>query len=206
VLLLLDWNGTVVDDTERAFAATNEVLAGHRLMAVERDQFAATFRLPLLEMFRDLGVAEGELAAATGDWNAAMARGGVSPRRGAAAALAALRDDGAQLGVISAASANALDADLRDTQLREILHSIEVGVADKVAALIARRTERRRAVYVGDTEYDMSSAVAADFIPIGIAGGYCTPARLTAAGAVAVIEDLDEIRPLLAGTELAALN
>jgi phosphoglycolate phosphatase-like HAD superfamily hydrolase len=43
----------------------------------------------------------------------------------------------------------------------------------------------------------MLCARRADFTAIGISGGHCTPERLTAAGATAVIDQLDELLPLL---------
>jgi phosphoglycolate phosphatase-like HAD superfamily hydrolase len=73
------------------------------------------------------------------------------------------------------------------------LHSVTTGTGDKAQALSSRRPDRAQAAYIGDTEYDMHSARAAGFVPIGIAGGYCAADRLHAAGAHAVIDDLEDL-------------
>ena len=53
----------------------------------------------------------------------------------------------------------------------------------------------RPLIYVGDSEYDMTEAIAAGAIPVGYAGGYRPAEALLAAGAIAVVNDL---RALLA--------
>jgi phosphoglycolate phosphatase-like HAD superfamily hydrolase len=56
-----------------------------------------------------------------------------------------------------------------------------------------RRGLARRAYYVGDTAYDIRSALAAGYVPIGVADGYTSVPRLRAAGATAIATDLREI-------------
>jgi phosphoglycolate phosphatase len=192
LLVLFDWNGTIVADVDRARASTNQVLAGHELKPLGPDEFTTSFRLPLAGMFADLGVAPDGLAEAEAAWNREMTLSVAPMRQGAVDTLTWLREGGARLGVISAAEASVL-SDLAGFGIGALLDSVITGAEDKVAALTARRAERARAVYVGDTEYDMTSALAAGFVPVGISGGYCAGDRLHAAGAVVVIDELDEL-------------
>jgi phosphoglycolate phosphatase len=57
------------------------------------------------------------------------------------------------------------------------------------AALHEAGVEARRAVMVGDTEFDIAMGVAAGTRAIGVAWGYHSPARLAAAGAALVVPD-----------------
>jgi phosphoglycolate phosphatase-like HAD superfamily hydrolase len=55
VLVAFDWNGTLVDDSEQARAATNEVLAHRGLGPLDAVTFSDRFTLPLSEFFARLG-------------------------------------------------------------------------------------------------------------------------------------------------------
>jgi phosphoglycolate phosphatase-like HAD superfamily hydrolase len=53
---------------------------------------------------------------------------------------------------------------------------------------------------VGDARWDMLAAVAAGMQPVGVATGAVSPDDLRAAGALAVVDRLDELLGLLAPT------
>lgn len=121
-----------------------------------------------------------------------------SPARAVAGPLLeTLRARGARVGVVSAAAAETVWLDLKHLHLDDLLHTVDAGAVDKLATLVSRRGERTRAVYVGDTEYDMVCAVDAGYTAIGVSGSYCQPERLFAAGAEIVIDQLSELIPLL---------
>jgi phosphoglycolate phosphatase len=197
-MVLFDWNGTVVLDGDRARDALNAVLGRRGLGLLDEVQFANRFRLPMGEMFEELGVATGALLTAEAEWNAHMASETTRLRAGAVDALDRLAADGAWLGVVSAAALEAVDFDRASLGVPEVWRSVEAPVVDKVAALAAHRHERERAFYVGDTAYDMRSAIEAGYVPIGVAGGYAPVDVLHAAGARHVIEDLGELLALVA--------
>ncbi|MCK9921567.1 HAD hydrolase-like protein [Frankia sp. AgPm24] len=197
LLVLFDWNGTIVADAARARAATNTVLTGHGLAAISAEEFSREFRLPLGAMFTALGVPAVEVASAEREWNHVMAATTSPARAGAGPLLETLRARGARVGVVSAAAAETVWLDLKHLHLDDLLHTVDAGAVDKIATLVSRRGERVRAVYVGDTEYDMVCAVAASYTAIGVSGGYCQPERLFAAGAEIVIDQLGELIPLL---------
>jgi phosphoglycolate phosphatase len=197
LMVLFDWNGTIVGDADRARQATNQALATHGLSLVDAGAFATTFRLPLAEMFAGLGVPVGDLAEAERQWNKEMTARPASPRTGAVEMLHRLRVRGAHTGVVSAAAAEAVHADLAHLHITDLLDTVDTGAADKLHTLRARRDTRPQAVYVGDTEYDIQCALHGGFVAVGIVGDYCTPQRLKTAGAHAIIRHLTELVPFL---------
>jgi phosphoglycolate phosphatase len=84
VLLLFDWNGTLVLDTDRARDATNVVLRARGLPSLSRDEFAGRFLLPMAAMFRTLGIGPSDVDGAEAEWNAAAAEVPALPRAGLA--------------------------------------------------------------------------------------------------------------------------
>ena len=197
-LVAFDWNGTLVDDVERAWGATRAVLRERGLREPTLEEYQGSFRLPLALHFRDWGVAEGELAEAERGWNAAMAAGEVREATGAGAMLAALREAGYRVGVVSAAARETLARDIRVLGLGERLDFVIGSASPKRVALrglVAAHPDRP--VYVGDTEHDMEEALAAGALPVGYAGGYRPAEALRAAGAWRVIERLEELPGLI---------
>lgn len=196
-MVLFDWNGTIVIDGDRARDALNGVLERRGLDAMNPSEFARRFRLPMGEMFSELGVTAPSLVTAEAEWNAHMASETTHLRAGTLETLAALDTNDAWLGVVSAASRRAVDFDRHSLAVPAVWASVEAPVIDKVAALSQHRGQRARAFYVGDTAYDMRSALAAGYIPVGVAGGYAPTEVLHEAGAVYVIEDLQELLPIV---------
>ena len=66
------------------------------------------------------------------------------------------------------------------------------------AALSETGVDRRAAVMIGDTTYDIAMAVSAGVRAIGVAWGYHDADELIAAGAYAVARSTDELRDILA--------
>lgn len=196
-LVLFDWNGTLVLDRTRAHDALNGVLRSRSLSELDRHGFERRFRLPLSAMFVALGVAAGDADAAESEWNVAMASVAARLRTGVVEALDALGRGGARIGVVTAAASGSLASDLRRLDLVGRFDSIDAAVADKPAVLRERRNGATHAFYVGDTVYDMHSATASGYVPIGVTDGYASVRRLSAAGAAAIVGDVRELIGLL---------
>lgn len=197
-MVLFDWNGTVVLDGDRARDALNGVLERRGLDGLSVPQFAARFRLPMGEMFADLGVDMGSLVVAEAEWNAHMSTEVTRLRAATVAALHALAGGGAWLGIVSAAAREAVDFDRSSLGVPEVWRSVQAPIVDKESVLREHRGRRERAFYVGDTAYDMRSAIAAGYVAVGVAGGYAPVDVLHEAGAQYVIEGLDELLELVA--------
>lgn len=192
-MVVFDWNGTVVLDADRARASLNSVLATRLLEPLTSEEFSHRFRLPMGRMFRDLGVQPLELDEAEAEWNFQMTQTSTCLRAGTNAAFLELSKAGAWLGVVSAASAKAVEFDQRSLSVLRVLNTIDASVSDKVTQLLKHRNRRNRAFYIGDTAYDIHSASAAGYIPIGVSGGYSPEHVLREAGATHIIKSLSEL-------------
>lgn len=197
--VLLDWNGTAVDDLDRAYRATCGVLASRRLATLSVGEFRAGFRLPLAGWFGDLGVPVPVRAAAERQWNGLMAARPARLRPDAELLLAALARRNAFVGVVSAASPTVVVNDLLAAGAADLVSVVLAGVTDKAAALRSFTSQRGTGsvFYVGDSEHDMTSARNGGAVPVGYARGYRPGAALRAAGADHLIDDLCDVLALL---------
>lgn len=197
-MVLFDWNGAVVIDADRARAAVNTVLVRRGLPPLGETEFSVRFRLPLSELFEQLGVAPEDRDDAEREWSEALAGTRAHLRDGAADALTALAASGAWLGVVSAASAAAVRFDQRALAVPAVWNSVDVAVPDKFELLLRHRPLRANAYFVGDSTADLRCASAAGYTAIGVTDAVaCDPRTLRAAGAVHVIASLDELLPLV---------
>jgi phosphoglycolate phosphatase len=196
-LLLCDWNGTLVDDADRAWLATAAVLRARGLGEIDRAGFAAAFRLPLRDFLADLGI-EDDLDGAVELWNDGLLASAPEPSPGAHDLLERMSARGVVVGIVSAAREDVVRSDIEALGLDRGIGFVVAGVESKPTVLTALVAERARAVaYLGDTEYDMRAAAQAGAQAIGYAGGYRPAAALEAAGADAVVRDLAEVERLL---------
>ena len=198
-MVLFDWNGTIVLDADRARNALNGVLAGHGIEPVTEAAFPASFRLPMADMFAELGVPTNSHMAAEDEWNTRMATTVTRLRQGVSDTLAQLAADGVWLGIVSAASAEAVSHDRNSLEVPDVWSVVLAPAQDKVTILRALRHHADKAVYVGDTAYDMRCAIAAGYIPIGVSGGYGSVEALREAGAAEIIDDLTELTDAVRG-------
>ncbi|SMH28215.1 Phosphoglycolate phosphatase, HAD superfamily [Rathayibacter oskolensis] len=197
--VLFDWNGTVVLDADRARDALNAVLLSRARPELSLAGFSAEFSLPMSAMFGRLGAEDA--VAAEEEWNAHMATRPSVARDGAHEALGALAEGGAFLGIVSAAARVSVEYDLDSLGFAVEWDAVEAPTVDKLAVLQRYRGRRERAVYVGDTAYDVSCARRAGYLAVAVAGGYNPPDVLRAAGADHVVSDLRELLPLLGGAD-----
>ena len=199
-VVLFDWNGTLVDDTTRALVATNVVLTELELAPLAGEpEFRDRFTLPLDHWMAGLGVPHQAIRHGIDRWNTEMSLRPAPARRGAAPLLERLHASGYSTGVISAASTAAVRDDARALGLIDLLDHIEGDATPKRAAIseLISDTPPGRAFYVGDTEYDITEALAAGATAIGISTGYRPAAALTAAGAHHMCDELDELDELV---------
>ena len=193
--IVFDWNGTILDDAERTLAALNAVLADLGRDQLDDPAFRRAFGLPLEAMLADLGLSSAEIDPAVTAWYAGIEAREAPLSPGAAETLHALWERGRPAGIISAASTTSVERDATRLGIRDKLAFLRPAEASKETALREVKVSGRSLIYVGDSEYDMTEAIAAGVIPIGYAGGYRPVEALLAAGAIAVVGDL---RALLA--------
>lgn len=200
VLLICDWNGTLVDDEKRARTATNNVLRTFDRPFLHRAAFRAMFKLPLESFFADNGVPEPCLQEAVQAWNDQLARMPAPLRAGVHELLDAAAAESIPVGVISAARTDVVRNDAASLGVLPRLAFIHGDTADKttlISQLVA--TTDGPVGYLGDTEHDMSAATNAGALPIAISGGYKSIAALKTAGAAITISDLRRLAVILVG-------
>jgi phosphoglycolate phosphatase len=107
---------------------------------------------------------------------------------GASAALAAVAAGGVRSIIITAKHASSVAPCLEATGLRADQLFVFVHGAEK--ATVLRKVGA--AIYVGDTPADMSAAVKADAVGVGVTTGSFGPEALTDAGARVVLSSLED--------------
>jgi phosphoglycolate phosphatase-like HAD superfamily hydrolase len=201
-IIACDWNGTLVDDADRAWQAAGAVLGRLGLPSPGRAEFFDRWRLPLGTLFRDLGVPRSQLDGAVRLWNHEVSTRDATLARGALKMVERIRSMGGGVGVVSAAAVEVIERDVARLSLTGILDFVVGDAEPKRAALRAIRPDQpAQVVYVGDTEYDIIEARAAGVWAIGYAAGYRPSTALVAAGADHVIERLDALPALAVGRE-----
>lgn len=194
IAVLFDWNGTVVLDAARARDSLNRVLADRDMPELDDAGFSEEFSLPMADMFARLGVPGADTAES--EWNRHM-MSEVAPGRQGSDVIRGLKEAGTRLGVVSAAAHAAVVFDMEHLDLKDCWSSVDAPASDKVAILRERRGQEATAYYVGDTVYDITSAIAAGYVPIAVDHGYTARAALEAAGARYVISSFDELPDVL---------
>jgi phosphoglycolate phosphatase len=208
--ILFDWDGTLVDSLGAFHVANARVMDAFGLPfdeAVYRRHYVPDWRL----MYLRLGIPGDRLDEANEMWHATFAAGtDVVAFDGVEAALKALSEDGAKLGIVTAGDRAIVLAQLERTGLADLLpirvfgDDLPVHKPDPAPLRLALRMlglEDRPevAAYVGDAPTDMQMAAAAGSRPIGIMSVLGDPDDLRAAGA-------QEVAPSVASWAAAHLQ
>ena len=202
--VLFDWNGTLLDDMERARMASSLVRqrwAG--LGELTLDEFRKAWCLPLSDHVRRLGVPDDRNEDATRAWSTHLSATDAPLSPGVSATLEALRSAGIAVSVVSSASDDAVRRDIRSHGLEQHFDDIHAGVPEK-RTVISRYVDNASAGavwYVGDSTFDMVQARGAGAVAVGFTAGYDDADSLHAAGANHLIKRLDDLIALVACPE-----
>lgn len=198
--IALDWNGTVVDDRDRALRSTNQVLADLGRPAVDMDAFRAAFTLPLGEFFLNLGIGPALHSNAIEHWNRGMRAEPAGPQRGAERLLAWAHRSEVPVVVVSGAARESVVFDVSNLGFADLITSVYAPVHDKARQLRKLRTSiGDRIVYVGDTVADIVAAQDAGVRGVAFAEGYHDEHALRSAAPDDVVSDLSDIADLVCG-------
>lgn len=199
-VVLFDWNGTIMDDMERARRASNLVRQRWtRLGELTSEEFRKAWCLPVSAHVDRLGVAETDVDAAAQDWSGHLGEIEAPLSPCAATTLGTLRRLGIETAVVSAATEQSVLQDLRTHGLDHHFESVHCGIADKqsVTRQYVLREGEGAVWYVGDTAFDMAQALGAGAAAIGYTGGFDPAEKLRDAGADRLIDQLDELLMLI---------
>ncbi len=209
-LLIFDWDGTLSDSAQLIVDSMQGAIAALGLPAREDQQIRELIGLSLADGMRilfpelDQVALHGLLDGYRQQW--LSPRGGGSMEAplfsGADAALTALAGAGYGLAVATGKSRVGLDRSFR--KLGGIQSRFAVTkTADQTAAkpnplmlqqiLSELQVPAARALMIGDTEYDARMASAIGMPALGVACGVHDAARIRAAGALAVIDSVQQL-------------
>ena len=199
--ILFDWDGTLVDSLGAFHTANAAVMTAFGLPfdeVVYRRNYVPDWRL----MYLRLGIPGDRLDEANELWHASYAAAPeVVAFAGVPAALTALRDAGARLGIVTAGHREIVLPQLEATGLADLLpvrvfgDDLEVHKPDpaplrRALSKLGLADRPADAAYLGDAPTDMQMAVAVGVRPIGIASVLGDPDELRAAGAAEVADSV----------------
>ncbi len=205
-LIVLDWDGTVIDSAAQIVAAMQRTMASFGLPARTdaqlRDCIGMGLTDALWRLFPDMD--QNRLAEAIRRYSEHFrsADAPVSPLfPGVCEALHELKARGYRLAVATGKSRRGLDQSLRESNLGDLFEATRC--ADDCRPkpdpqmleelLWETGLAPEQAMMVGDTEYDMGMARAARVLGVGVRTGVHDAARLGRAGAADVLADVAEL-------------
>lgn len=189
--LILDWNGTLIDDLDAAVAGVNIVLAGQDLPPIDREAYRRHFGFPIQGFYARLGVDFERIAFRDlgrqylAHFNEAIRSCRVFP--GTFELLDEARRHGWSVSVLSASEMTTLRSNLGDAGLLDRVDHV-YGLDDEHATGkldLARRLDGAlgnpgaRALMIGDTEHDIEVAVSLGWRIHSVSHGHQSRQRLT---------------------------
>lgn len=199
-VVLFDWNGTIMDDMERARRASSLVRRKWASLGeLTSEEFRQTWCLPVSAHLGLLGVAAADADAAARDWSGHLSEINTPLSTCTETTLAALRQLGIGAAVVSAADEQSVRHDLRIHRLEHRFENVHCGIADKqaVTGQYVLQAGAGAVWYVGDTAFDMVQALGAGATAVGYTGGFDSAEKLRDAGAHRLIDRLDELLALI---------
>jgi len=189
--LILDWNGTLIDDLDAAVAGVNIVLAGQSLTPIDREIYRRHFGFPIQDFYARLGVDFERLPFPElgrqylAHFNEAIRACSIFP--GTFELIDEARRHGWSVSVLSASEKRTLDSNLREVGLLAHLDHV-FGLEDEGAKGkldLARRLDAAlgrpgtRALMVGDTDHDIEVAHALGWRMHSVSHGHQSSDRLS---------------------------
>jgi phosphoglycolate phosphatase len=189
--LILDWNGTLIDDLDAAIQGVNLVLTGQSLAPINRDVYRHHFGFPIQDFYGRLGIDFGRISFADlgrqylAHFNQAIRHCQVFP--GTFELIAAARQQGWSVSVLSASEKTTLESNLRDAGLLGHLDHVfgledanAKGKLDLALQLdLQLGSPGARALMVGDTDHDVEIAHALGWRAHSVSHGHQSLDRLT---------------------------
>lgn len=203
--VIWDWNGTLLDDAEVCVEVMNSVLSRRQLAPLTAESYAAAFRFPVREYYRELGFdfdRETFEVIGTEFISGYSAREAACGLRGdALATLQGLASRGVRQSVLSASQQTRLEAQVRRLEVHVHFEAL-VGLDDHYAAgkvevglrwMEKSRVDPSCTVLVGDTDHDVEVARVLGVKCVLVPSGHQSEERLRRCG----VEVLPSLSALL---------
>lgn len=204
--VLLDWNGTVLDDLHITYEAMREIFRRHGLPAPTMEEYRNEIDSNFPKFYRDHGVraAKEELVAiwqevVTAHWEEAALHEGVP------AFLRACLGEGLTLGIVSGEVPQVLMERLEQFKLTHFFSVVRSAAWPKERALIGTLAflgvRPEEAVYVDDTAEGIRTAKRLGLRAFGFTKGYASPERIRNAEPHHAVSSFAELYCLLTTAE-----
>ncbi len=203
--LILDWSGTLVDDSAPTLAATNAVLAKYGKDPMTWEHFRESFRLPYSEWYEEHvpGIALEELEEyfrAAFDCSDHV----VTPLEGAADFLEWCHGNGIRLFVLTSMNVDCFRQQLVEFDFARFFECTYAGVVDKRSRIgeimAAHGLEPTETAFVGDMAHDIDTAHHGGVTSVGVLSGYDPASRLVAARPGLMLSCIRSLHSLLMRT------
>ena len=206
-VVLLDWNGTVMDDVDVGHQACNHMLRYYGVSTVSKDRFRKTFEVPWLIFYERNGVPR-ERIDITKHQNEFMKvydhlSKKAKPKKNIRKLFEWLKKNRIFIGIISAHPEQSIRKDLKRHDLDQYLNVVvgertyeESGTSEnkKVeSALLGVKVSNDEVLYVGDTTHDVSIGKRSGFIVVGVMNGWQSRDAISKAKPDYLIDDMIEI-------------
>lgn len=205
-LIIWDFNGTVIDDTQISIESINTVLGRRALPQLSgKAAFQDIFTFPVEEYYRRLGFdfSNEPYSVPAYEWvelyNAEKFRAPLN--LGVYETLAAIKEAGVRQMILSASEKSLLYEQLKHLGVSEFFDEI-LGCGDVYAAgklQLAKKwaedkcaEEMKKTLFVGDTDHDFLCAESIGCDCVLYSGGFMSRRRLEALGAP-VIDSISEV-------------
>lgn len=170
-ILIWDWNGTLLDDVAANHAILDSMLARRGLGRISLERYRELFRMPIVDMYRDLGFdfADETFEQAAQEYFGAYRAGfgGMPLNANAVAALEAVKARGVRQYIVSAMKEDELLAQVERKGIKGFFDGIvgldNVHAASKLARaaeLAATFPRSQDILLVGDMDHDYEVARA----------------------------------------------
>jgi phosphoglycolate phosphatase len=193
-VVVWDWNGTLLDDTDHCVDVVRGMLREEGLPLIDVGAYRDVFDFPVRAYYERLGfdLSNGRFETLAIRFIEAYDRGSAACNLhdGAAALLGALGERGVESSILTAARRHSVEAELALRGIRGLLTDV-VGLADHYAGgkvelgvswLASRAIAREEVVLVGDTLHDHEVARAMGVRCVLVAAGHHSRERLELAG------------------------
>ncbi|MEE2734038.1 MAG: HAD hydrolase-like protein [Verrucomicrobiota bacterium] len=203
--LILDWSGTLVDDSAPTLAATNAVLAQYDRQPMTWEEFRESFRLPYSEWYAEHvpGISLKELEE---HFRVAFdsSEHPVIPLAGTAEFLQWCSENCIRLFVLTSMNTDNFSQQLREFGFDRHFEQTYSGVIDKrtvIGEIIAEHgLDLAKTAYVGDMAHDIETAHDGGVTAIGVLSGYDPASQLAAAGPHFLLSCIKSVHALLQGS------
>lgn len=201
MIILWDWNGTLVADVPHVVRMNNQTLEqfGYRYTSVE--EYRAKFRHPVHEYYYDLGVTAEDFPKVAKVWNKAYVDGFdcVPLAPGVAEAVQRFREAGHTQVILSASQVDQLRAQVEHfPELRGMFDEV-LGLENQLAVskvhlatdFLARTgADPRDCAFIGDTTHDAETAAAIGCRCFLVEGGHQERRVLETAQNAEIVPDI----------------